>query len=73
MAALVPRQKPAARNLPNKPVSVIPRRVLNALSLKQPVVGVFRRKNRQHYGVAYRDEEGRRAVIDSLLILGELR
>lgn len=41
-------------------MSTIPRRVLNALSLKQPVVGVFRHKNRPHYGVAYRDEEGRR-------------
>ena len=60
MATVVPRQKSAQRKLPSKRVSPIPRRVLNALRLKQPVVGVFRHKNRPHYGVAYRDEEGRR-------------
>ena len=60
MAAVVARQKPAARKLPTKRVSTIPRRVLSALGLKEPVVGVFRHKNRPHYGVAYRDEEGRR-------------
>ena len=60
MAAVVALQKPAARKLPSKRVSTIPRRVLNALGLKEAVVGVFRHKNRPHYGVAYRDEEGRR-------------
>ena len=55
MAAVVFHQKPAARKLASKRVSPIPRRVLNALNLKQPVVGVFRHKNRPHYGVAYRD------------------
>ena len=55
-ATVLSRQKPAA----SKRVSTIPRWVLNALNLKQPVIGVFRHKNRPHYGVAYRDEEGRR-------------
>ena len=59
-ATVLSRQKPVARKPPSKRVSAIPRRVLSALGLKEPVVGVFRYRNRPHYGVAYRDEEGRR-------------
>ena len=48
------------KTLPNKRACPIPRRVLSALGLKQPVVGVFRHRSRPHYAVAYNDEHGRR-------------
>ena len=58
--AVAAKKKPSHKQPSIKRVSPIPRRVLNALNLQQPVVGVFRHKNRPHYGVAYTDENGRR-------------
>ena len=45
--------------LPDKRNNLIPRRVLAALNLQKPVVGVFRRVERKFYQVNYRDSEGR--------------
>ena len=60
MAAVVVKKSPTKKQPLTKRVSPIPRRVLSALGFDQPVPGVFRHKNRPHYGVAYRDAEGRR-------------
>ena len=60
MAVAVAKKRPTKKQPSIKRASPIPRRVLNALELRQPVVGVFRHKNRPHYGVAYTDEDGRR-------------
>ena len=46
------------RELPDKRLNKIPRRVLAALKLTQPVVGVFRHPNRAMYQVSYK-EQGR--------------
>jgi hypothetical protein len=46
------------RELPGKRLNKIPRRVLAALKLTQPVVGVFRHPNRAMYQVSYK-EKGR--------------
>jgi hypothetical protein len=46
------------RELPDKRLNKIPRRVLRALGLTKPVVGVFRSRKRKFYQVAYR-ESGR--------------
>lgn len=50
------------RLLPDKRTQPIPRRVLNALGLKQPVVGVSRYDTRRFYSVSYRDRKGRTRV-----------
>lgn len=42
------------RELPDKRLNTIPRRVLQALHLTKPVVGVFRSANRKFYQVTYR-------------------
>lgn len=60
MATVVAKKTSTKKPPSIKRASPIPRRVLNALELRQPVVGVFRHKNRPHYGVAYTDENGRR-------------
>src|SRR5712691_616060 len=46
------------RELPDKRLNKIPRRVLQALGLTKPVVGVFRSGTRKFYQVTYR-ESGR--------------
>jgi len=43
------------RQLPNKRLNTVPRRVLQALGLSEPVVGVFRPRGRKHYSVTYPD------------------
>jgi hypothetical protein len=48
------------KELPSKRINVIPRRILVALGLSQPVIGVFRHPQKQAYGVAYIDKTGRR-------------
>ncbi|HEY2101951.1 MAG TPA: hypothetical protein VGH08_01745 [Chthoniobacterales bacterium] len=47
------------RQLPNKRKKSIPRRLLTALKLTEPVVGVFRYPERRFYQVSYRDRRGR--------------
>ena len=47
------------RQLPNKRKKGIPRRLLTALKLTVPVVGVFRYPERHFYQVSYRDRSGR--------------
>jgi hypothetical protein len=47
------------RQLPNKRKKGIPRRLLTALKLRAPVVGVFRYPERHFYQVSYRDRAGR--------------
>jgi hypothetical protein len=47
------------RELPDKRKNVIPRRLLAALNLERPVVGVFRHPKRRFYQVSYRDSDGR--------------
>jgi hypothetical protein len=46
------------RELPDKRQNRIPRRILTALNLKKPVVGVFRHANKDYYQVSYRDLNG---------------
>ncbi len=46
------------RELPDKRLNKIPRKVLAALGLMTPVVGVFRHPNRSMYQVSYK-EQGR--------------
>ena len=46
------------RDLPDKRLNPIPRRVLAALGLKEPVPGVFRRRQQDAYSVTYK-ERGR--------------
>ena len=46
------------RELPNKRKKDIPRRLLTALRLTKPVVGVFRYPERHFYQVSYRDRAG---------------
>jgi hypothetical protein len=48
------------RELPDKRLNKIPRRVLAALGLSKPVVGVFRHPSRQMYQVSYKEREQRR-------------
>ncbi|MEP6955830.1 MAG: hypothetical protein ABI883_03315 [Chthoniobacterales bacterium] len=45
------------RELPNKRVNLIPRRVLTSLGLTEPVVGVFRNTSRPFYQVTFLDEK----------------
>src|SRR6266436_8004040 len=45
------------RELPDKRKNIIPRRLLAALNLKRPVVGVFRRPEKRFYQVMYRDRD----------------
>ena len=47
------------RLLPDKRKNLIPRRVLTALGLKKPVVGVSRHPSRQLFQVHYRSGSGR--------------
>jgi hypothetical protein len=47
------------RELPNKRKNLIPRRVLAALGLKKPVVGVARHPSRRLFQVHYRSKSGR--------------
>ena len=46
------------RELPDKRKNFIPRRVLAALNLKRPEVGVFRHPKRRFYAVSYRERDG---------------
>jgi hypothetical protein len=46
------------RQLPPKRNNPVPKKVLAAASLKQPLVGVHRNVRRQFYQVSYRDEDG---------------
>jgi hypothetical protein len=46
------------KDLPNKRLNMVPRRVLPALGHSKPVVGVFRHPKRKHYSVGY-GEDGR--------------
>src|SRR5947208_3240932 len=46
------------RLLPNKRKKTIPRKILVALNLKQPAVGVFRYPERRFYYISYRDRKG---------------
>lgn len=46
------------RQLPSKRKKSIPRRLLTALNLTVPVVGVFRYPERHFYQVSYRDRRG---------------
>jgi hypothetical protein len=48
------------RQLPDKRRNPVPRRVLQALGLTAPVVGVFRPRGRGHYSVIYADRTGRK-------------
>lgn len=48
------------RSLPSKRLNPVPRRVLQALGLSEPVVGVFRPRGRGHYAVVYLDRTGRK-------------
>ncbi len=50
------------RTLPGKRLNPVPRRVLKALGLSEPVVGVFRPHGRQHYSVVYTDRAGRKCT-----------
>ncbi len=50
------------RTLPNKRRNPVPRRVLQALGLSEPVVGVFRPHGRRHYSVLYTDRHGRKCT-----------
>lgn len=50
------------RELPSKRLNQVPPRVLKALGLTQPVVGVFRPRGRQHYSVTYTDRTGRKCT-----------
>jgi hypothetical protein len=43
------------RELPSKRLNTVPRRVLQALGLSEPVVGVFRPRGRKHYSVTFPD------------------
>jgi hypothetical protein len=47
------------RVLPNKRKNLIPRRLLTALGLKKPIVGVSRHPNRRLFQVSYRSANGR--------------
>jgi hypothetical protein len=47
------------RELPDKRKNIIPRRLLAALNLKRPAVGVFRYPKRRMYQVTYRGRVGR--------------
>ncbi|HEV3410385.1 MAG TPA: AP2 domain-containing protein [Chthoniobacterales bacterium] len=49
------------RSLPDKRLNPIPRRVLAALGLKEPVPGVFRRGWQNAYSVMYEDRGRKRA------------
>ena len=48
------------RELPDKRLHPVPRRVLEALGLSEPVVGVFRRRAQKQYAVVYIDRTGRK-------------
>jgi hypothetical protein len=50
------------RKLPNKRNNPVPARVLRAVGLTEPVVGVFRPRGRNHYTVVYTDRDGRRCT-----------
>lgn len=50
------------RILPSKRLNPVPRRVLQALGLTEPVVGVFRPHGRRHYSVVYTDRSGRKCT-----------
>lgn len=47
------------KELPDKRLNKVPRRILAALNLDRPVVGVFRPRGRKHYAVVYRNRDGR--------------
>jgi len=47
----------ALRELPDKRINKVPRRVLSALHLTRPVVGVFRHPGRTFYHVTYHDKD----------------
>src|SRR5438034_10419700 len=47
------------RLLPNKRKNDIPRRLLTALNLKKPIVGVSRHPTRQLFQVSHRSRDGR--------------
>jgi hypothetical protein len=47
------------RLLPNKRKNLIPRRLLTALGLKKPIVGVSRHPSRRLYQVSYRSADER--------------
>ena len=48
------------RTLPSKRNNLVPRRILQALGLTEPVVGVFRPRRGDHYSVTYTDRTGRK-------------
>ena len=48
------------RELPDKRLNKVPRRVLAALGLMKPVVGIFRRPNRSMYQVSYKERRRQR-------------
>ncbi|MEO5720361.1 MAG: hypothetical protein ABIR71_02695 [Chthoniobacterales bacterium] len=50
----------ALKEIPDKRLNIIPKRVLKALGLEEPVVGVFRPTGRNHYSVTYTDRDGRK-------------
>jgi len=50
------------RELPDKRLNKIPRKLLNALQLTKPVVGVFRYPERKFYQVSYRDRGRQRSA-----------
>ncbi len=50
------------RKLPNKRLNLVPRRVLQALGLSEPVVGIFRPRGRRHYSVTFPGPTGRKCT-----------
>ena len=48
------------KKLPNKRVNDVPKPVLKALGLSEPVVGIFRPAGREHYAVIYTDRKGQK-------------
>jgi hypothetical protein len=53
------------REMPDKRLNRIPRRILRALDLTKPVVGVFRRDRRKFYQVTYREKGRLRCAVFS--------
>jgi len=50
------------RELPDKRLNKIPRKLLDALQLTKPVVGVFRYSGRKFYQVSYRENGRQRSA-----------
>ncbi len=48
------------KKIPNKRLNNVPKQVLKALGLSEPVVGVFRPAGREHYAVIYMDRAGQK-------------